>query len=547
MAPEPEKKIDESLRAYANKRREDAGAPLDLHPATRRMLQGEVAKLRAAQPAERRWWQVFFPAWPRFAAAAGMFAVLATGVWVFTQSETEQVNKAAEMAYTRQVSDYIETEDRTAGAERVELAKELDAMEPLSSKAEEGGKKLAKTPAGGFYDESKVQLRDAENAPGAPRPAMTVVQSEILREKQVAVQYDAPALQPATLDAVAVAGGDKLSVSKPNEDGSDRFYRMQDARAVKLEDSVAKNGLAVDAPTVITSGVTLAFPRQPVTANYFAYSDTNAVELFAKLKQQTHTFNFQTTNTSLGLPLRQPAVAGASTHATEWAAAPVLAAKESRARAIQPAAAFETAGVAQEFERRDGAAVPAVLQKFELQQHANGRISIRDADGSLYEGEILAAKMDFDANTEPAQTKDTFNEVNRRLARSEDKAFGSLSRGVSFRASGTNRNKQLVVINGQLLEEQEQLGRGVTALGKSATEPAPTSPVAATAPPASQPTADSQQRSSRTAASVEARGGARLNESLSAISPLGTNFNVIQGRVQIGRTNEVPLRAIRTR
>ena len=38
-------KIDKLLRAFANRRREQAGAPFDLHPATRGMLQAEVARM----------------------------------------------------------------------------------------------------------------------------------------------------------------------------------------------------------------------------------------------------------------------------------------------------------------------------------------------------------------------------------------------------------------------------------------------------------------------------------------------------------------------
>jgi type II secretory pathway pseudopilin PulG len=41
---EPERKIEKLLRAYAKKRRADAGDPLKLHPATRRILQGEAAR-----------------------------------------------------------------------------------------------------------------------------------------------------------------------------------------------------------------------------------------------------------------------------------------------------------------------------------------------------------------------------------------------------------------------------------------------------------------------------------------------------------------------
>ena len=42
---EPERIIDKLLRSYAEKRRSRAGEPLRMHPATRRLLQGEVSRL----------------------------------------------------------------------------------------------------------------------------------------------------------------------------------------------------------------------------------------------------------------------------------------------------------------------------------------------------------------------------------------------------------------------------------------------------------------------------------------------------------------------
>jgi hypothetical protein len=53
MGTEPERPIENLLRAAANKRREEAGPPLELHPATRRLLQGEVARQYAAKKARR--------------------------------------------------------------------------------------------------------------------------------------------------------------------------------------------------------------------------------------------------------------------------------------------------------------------------------------------------------------------------------------------------------------------------------------------------------------------------------------------------------------
>ena len=41
---EPERKIEKWLKAYAKKRRAQTGEPFKLHPATRRLLQSEVAR-----------------------------------------------------------------------------------------------------------------------------------------------------------------------------------------------------------------------------------------------------------------------------------------------------------------------------------------------------------------------------------------------------------------------------------------------------------------------------------------------------------------------
>src|SRR5262245_15902987 len=82
MPSEPDKKIEELLRTYARKRREDAGEPLELHPATRRLLQAEAAKLRPPEETpQRTLWSWLVLRWPRVAFAAAIVAVLAIAFW----------------------------------------------------------------------------------------------------------------------------------------------------------------------------------------------------------------------------------------------------------------------------------------------------------------------------------------------------------------------------------------------------------------------------------------------------------------------------------
>src|SRR5437899_11415128 len=80
---ETERPIEKLLRAWAKKRRHDAGSPQELHPATRRLLQGEVARtLGKDKPRTKSGSSWFAATWPRVAWGLGVFAVLAGAVWI---------------------------------------------------------------------------------------------------------------------------------------------------------------------------------------------------------------------------------------------------------------------------------------------------------------------------------------------------------------------------------------------------------------------------------------------------------------------------------
>jgi len=84
MSNDPERLIEKRLRACARKRREEAGAPFALHPATRQMLQGEVARhYRKPAPAPSLFAQWFARYGRRLAYATSLLAVLILGTWFF--------------------------------------------------------------------------------------------------------------------------------------------------------------------------------------------------------------------------------------------------------------------------------------------------------------------------------------------------------------------------------------------------------------------------------------------------------------------------------
>ncbi|MDB6018794.1 MAG: hypothetical protein JWR19_3283 [Pedosphaera sp.] len=77
MATEPERDIEKTLKAYAEKRREQAGAPLSLHPATRGLLQREVARLAPKSANQPGFWPSLLAMLRRRVVFVSIFILLA--------------------------------------------------------------------------------------------------------------------------------------------------------------------------------------------------------------------------------------------------------------------------------------------------------------------------------------------------------------------------------------------------------------------------------------------------------------------------------------
>jgi hypothetical protein len=91
---EENKSMDELLKAYAKKREAEAGTPFEMHPATRKMLEGEVQRTfpkNAAGNPRRNWMAIF---WPRFAMGAALCA-LAVGLLLYLNPGSEKTMQLA--------------------------------------------------------------------------------------------------------------------------------------------------------------------------------------------------------------------------------------------------------------------------------------------------------------------------------------------------------------------------------------------------------------------------------------------------------------------
>lgn len=89
--PEPERKIEKLLRAFARRRRADVGEPFQIHPATRNLLQREVAQRAKAAPQKENFLaRIFFVPRPRLVFAVSVLAVVAIAAGLLIPSLTKQ-------------------------------------------------------------------------------------------------------------------------------------------------------------------------------------------------------------------------------------------------------------------------------------------------------------------------------------------------------------------------------------------------------------------------------------------------------------------------
>ena len=86
MPLEPNKRIDDLLKRFVKKRREEARADFELHPAMRRLLQGEVTRAFPKSQTETKR-PLFSALWPRLALAGAFTAMLLVTVMVLNKPQ----------------------------------------------------------------------------------------------------------------------------------------------------------------------------------------------------------------------------------------------------------------------------------------------------------------------------------------------------------------------------------------------------------------------------------------------------------------------------
>jgi hypothetical protein len=124
---EEERKIEKLLRAYAKKRRADAGDPLKLHPAARRLLQDEVKRLKPKPDEDDSMslWELFRQQWVFLLGFALIVFFVAT---MFLPALSSAKKKAASVSALNNLKQIGFAVQLAAGDANGRLPASLDAL-----------------------------------------------------------------------------------------------------------------------------------------------------------------------------------------------------------------------------------------------------------------------------------------------------------------------------------------------------------------------------------------------------------------------------------
>jgi hypothetical protein len=409
---EPERKIEKLLRADANKRRADAGDAFKLHPATRRMLQGEVARQRPKPAAANSisFWKFFRERW---AVPFGFALLIFFGVALFLPALLKpKINLKSDRAMNN--------------LKQVGLAAQIAALN-----------NLGKLPA--TLDALTNQLVSAD--------ALT---DTVSGQRFVYVARGANLNAMRSNDVLAYAPENDKDRAVLFADGSVHRVRREEFPALTNRTLLALSR-AESEPVRKSS----APPIEVATAVPAA-----SPPALAAPPPATETPNLDEAN-------RAPAISPASVSAPSAAAGEFASAEKSRSletKKIVPAqnaAKFKAELAAGNLQagannsqryRQTAAKMPPVLASFELQQNGS-QISVVDRDGSIYHGSLQPLELADDlAKTSAAVKPGASGLLKKDSDATENGNAPSSAQNFFFRVSGANRSlKQNVVFSGNLI------------------------------------------------------------------------------------------------
>ena len=419
---EPERKIEKLLRAYAKKRRADAGDSLKLHPATRRLLQDEIAR-NAAKPDEEdslSLWQLFRQQW---AVLLGFALIVFFGATLFLPALSSAKKKAQSINSINNLKEIGMAAQMAAADNNGKLPATLDALtnQLASDKVltdTESGKRFIYI-AGGenldnlssnsvlAYSPTDKKGRAVLFADGRVGVVDDTQLSELTNHRltELALAKDSTRRQPAeTPAAMTVASGNvaampPISGQLKSEDNRNESKPADLGAAAPGTSELAANAPIMTAPTFDRRVTT------PPAAENDSTTQTKSVQFASGVSQ----------NSSFGLQ------------------------NNFKNTAVQNKAA-------------------PVLANFQVQQKGNA-VRVVDADGSVYDGSLLPENAVAQNESAQAATSVPPAGAPRQMEREkiianrdESKIQSQTVQNYLFRVSGLNQTlKQNVVFTGNLL------------------------------------------------------------------------------------------------
>jgi hypothetical protein len=270
--------IEKLLRRYAKKRRDDAGSPVELHPATRRLLQGEVGRLfpKGAPGYPPTTLAAMFKRWrSQLAWAVPLFVMIAFGLWkVLDRQETKQLALGP-------------TREQTAAADGTR-ASTVERQEP---DARSSTLDVRRSAAG---ETAPVEFSAVKGVPPSPasapirslnQPTPGLADQDVVGKSQVANQLLAfatatnqpfaslagaaePKVDSARAGYKITVPADKLGIAPAAAPSRAQLAESSSANQPKLNETAARS---FDAQTSQTFA---PLPAKPVPAATFARNDS---------------------------------------------------------------------------------------------------------------------------------------------------------------------------------------------------------------------------------------------------------------------------------
>lgn len=411
-----ERPIETLLRRYAKKRRDEAGAPLEVHPATRRLLQGEVSRQfprpgTAGKTGAGGWFAAIRQRW---VYATAMSVVLVAGVLLIANHQKPLLlAKRTELELAKNQP----APARMPAGDVAVPRRAADAAKPAAPPA------LLAAPASGAPNNDRL-ARDLAQAQPASASAERL---RVLSEGSIPA---APSSSPRETEQVALMRS-VVTKKAPQALATPEAYASA-VQANNLGSQTPAGIPAAPAPLTVSSDVNRsAAVAGPEPSSGFAGAN---VRFDSKLTENTLGAAPALTNSALAFESRPGSAPAARYGLAPRKATPAVS--QSFANQLPISSAGKLSGASP--------ALP-VLANFRMEQ-AGAQLRVIDGDGSIYLGELNPVPVARVTGSKDARTVKSEDKSVARRVTAPSAAASRLAQDYTYRAVGTNRtlNQQVV-------------------------------------------------------------------------------------------------------